>query len=252
MATNLSDGDMTDGEKSSERETTESTEASSEDNGSIQKKRKIDADSVDLSEDEEEEKEEEEEEEKDEDEDSCENDQLWGFDSFDETDYESEQSDDDVDFEWNRYLCHLYNSRGFKVDSEIVPDRSFHGCRPFDFDKKFMHNISGREYMDNMAKLALSKYNQHNQTDVMFDHVVRAVVKMCSGIKSYVTFMAKESPQGDLIEYQAKTDWKVWQRNAHAILCRPALAMKPIPARYLPNPLPTEERCETIFKSSLV
>ncbi|XP_020869134.1 uncharacterized protein LOC9325534 isoform X5 [Arabidopsis lyrata subsp. lyrata] len=241
MATNPSDGDMTD-----EHETTESTEASSEDNGSIQKNRKIDTDSVVLSE------EEEEEEKKDEDEDRCESDQVWGFDSFDDTDFDTEQSDDDVEFEWNRYLYHVYKSRGFKVDSEIVPDRSFHGCRPFDFDKKFMHNISGREYMDNMAKLALSKYNQHNQTDVMFDHVVRAVVKMCSGIKSYVTFMAKESPQGDLIEYQAKTDWKVWQRNAHAILCRPALAMKPIPARYLPNPLPTEERCETIFKSSLV
>ncbi|CAH8268826.1 unnamed protein product [Arabidopsis lyrata] len=45
-----------------------------------------------------------------------------------------------------------------------------------------------------------------------------------SGIKSY---MAKESPQGELIEYQAKTKWKVSQRNAHAILCRPATP-KPI------------------------
>lgn len=122
------------------------------------------------------------------------------------------------------------------MDSEIVPDRSFHGCRPFDFDGKFLPNVSAREYMDNMAKLALDKYNQHNQTSVMFDHVVRVMVKMFSGIKSNVTFMAKESPQGDLIEYQAKTGWKVWQKNAHAILCRPAPVMKPIPARYLPTP----------------
>ncbi|CAE5956446.1 unnamed protein product [Arabidopsis arenosa] len=230
MATNPSDGDMTDGEKSSEQEMSKSTGASSEYNGSIPKKRKIDADSVDLGKDEEE---------KDEEEDSCESDQLWGFDSFDDTDYESEQSDDDEEFEWNRYLCHVYNSRGFKVDSEIIPDRPFQGFRPFNFNGSFLPNISGREYMDNMANLALDKYNQHNQTNVVFDHVVRVVVKLSTGVKSYITFMARESPQGDLIEYQAKTDWKVWQRNAHAILCRPAPEMKPIPERYLPKPLQT-------------
>lgn len=35
---------------------------------------------------------------------------LGGFNRFDYTDYESDQDDDD-DFEWNQYLCHVYNIR---------------------------------------------------------------------------------------------------------------------------------------------
>jgi len=42
------------------------------------------------------------------------------------------------------------------------------------------------------------------------------------GYKAYITFMAKESPHGELVEYQAKAERKAWQRNIHPIFCRPA------------------------------
>lgn len=51
---------------------------------------------------------------------------------------------------------------------------------------------------------------------------MRVVLAMVSGIKSYITFMARVSPDGDLVEYQAKTEQRVWQKKPHAIFCRPA------------------------------
>ncbi|CAA7035173.1 unnamed protein product [Microthlaspi erraticum] len=236
------DEDTAEGE-STDLETTkstESTEASTEEGSPTPKKRKIgmsaDYGSSDEEEEEveeEEEMEEEEEEEKKKKEDSCESDQAWGFDSFDGSDYDPNTDEDDEDFEWNRYFCHVYHSRGFKVDEEIVPKGYSLGLGPFHFDAEFLPNVNPREYMDDMVKLALDQLNQRNGTNVTCDHIVRVMVKWCAGLKSYITFMARESPQGDLIEYQAKTQWKVWQKNAHAILCRPAPPMKPIPERYL-------------------
>lgn len=48
-------------------------------------------------------------------------------------------------------------------------------------------------------------------------------MQSCTGIKAYITFMAKEFPEGELVEYQAKAERKAWQRNIHPIFCRPAL-----------------------------
>ena len=54
------------------------------------------------------------------------------------------------------------------------------------------------------------------------DHIVRAVIRMSIGVKAYITFMAKECPEGELVEYQAKAEIRVWQTKIHPILCRPA------------------------------
>ena len=47
-------------------------------------------------------------------------------------------------------------------------------------------------------------------------------MQLSYGYKAYITFMAKESPHGELVEYQAKAERKAWQRNIHPIFCRPA------------------------------
>lgn len=57
---------------------------------------------------------------------------------------------------------------------------------------------------------------------LILDHIVRVVVRMSTGVKAYITFMAKETPEGELVEYQAKTERKAWQKDIHAIFCRPA------------------------------
>lgn len=51
---------------------------------------------------------------------------------------------------------------------------------------------------------------------------MRANLSKVNGFKSYITFMAREIDNGDLVEYQAKVERKFWQRDYHAILCRPS------------------------------
>lgn len=53
------------------------------------------------------------------------------------------------------------------------------------------------------------------------ESIVRAILTRVTGFKMYITFMARESPGGDLVEYQAKTERKVWQKKTHVIFCRP-------------------------------
>ncbi|CAA7035171.1 unnamed protein product [Microthlaspi erraticum] len=148
---------------------------------------------------------------------SSESDQVWGVDSFDESDYSSpdEEPEDEDDLQLRRYLRHVYASR-----VEMVPKDLFQGFRRLTLERILVKpNITGREYMENMVQVAIDKYNQ--EETVVPDHIVRVVVRMSTGVKAYITFMAKESPEGELVEYQAKTE-KVWQKTIHAILCRPA------------------------------
>uniref|UniRef100_A0A1J3GPI3 Uncharacterized protein n=1 Tax=Noccaea caerulescens TaxID=107243 RepID=A0A1J3GPI3_NOCCA len=160
---------------------------------------------------------------------SEESDQVWGVDSFDESEYESpdEEPEDEDDRELRRYLRHVYASRGFLVDKEMVPKNLFQGFRRLTLERIFKKpNVTGREYMENMVQVAIDKYNQEENKTVVLDHIVRVVVRMSTGVKAYITFMAKESPEGGLVEYQAKTEKKVWQKTIHAILCRPSSLLK--------------------------
>ncbi|CAH8251055.1 unnamed protein product [Arabidopsis lyrata] len=152
-------------------------------------------------------------------------DQVWGFDSFEGSDYESpdEPPEDDEELELRRYTRHYHESQGFKVDKDKLPKYLTYGLRGLDLDAHFFKpNLTGREYMEIMANVAIDKYNQVENKTVTLDHIVRVVVQMSYGIKGYITFMAKESPHGELVEYQAKAERKAWQRNIHPIFCRPA------------------------------
>ncbi|XP_009119374.1 uncharacterized protein LOC103844324 [Brassica rapa] len=156
--------------------------------------------------------------------DSGESDQVWDVDSF-ESDYSSpeEAASNTDEFELRRYLRHLYESGGFLLEREMVPKNLFQGWRPLNLDALFKDpNITGRDYMETMARVAIDKYNQTKNKTVTLDHIVRAVIRMSIGVKAYITFMAKECPEGELVEYQAKAEIRVWQTKIHPILCRPA------------------------------
>ncbi|KAJ4914806.1 Cystatin/monellin superfamily protein [Raphanus sativus] len=147
----------------------------------------------------------------DEEKDSAESDQVWDVDSFD-SDYESpsEEATDSDEFELRRYMRHLYESRGFLLDKGMVPRNLLQGWRCLNLDAIFKKpNITGREYMETMAQVAIDKYNQTKNKMLTLDHIVRVVVRMSTGVKAYITFMAKETPDGELVEYQAKTERKV-------------------------------------------
>ncbi|XP_018449903.1 uncharacterized protein LOC108821361 [Raphanus sativus] len=159
----------------------------------------------------------------DEEKDSAESDQVWDVDSFD-SDYESpsEEATDSDEFELRRYMRHLYESRGFLLDKGMVPRNLLQGWRCLNLDAIFKKpNITGREYMETMAQVAIDKYNQTKNKTVTLDHIVRVVIMMIAGVKAYITFMARETPDGELVEYQAKAEIKVWQTKIHPILCRP-------------------------------
>lgn len=149
-------------------------------------------------------------------------------------------------------------TQGFDVPLEFLPRRStriYSGFNPVDLDDFFKAPYStGREYMETVLKVVIEKYNEDKASsfytlitcgfalfclnkkcylvfciqkkNLVLDQIVRAVVKMGVGVKSYITFMARESPEGKPVEYQGKAEWKVWQRNIHPILCRPASEQK--------------------------
>lgn len=53
------------------------------------------------------------------------------------------------------------------------------------------------------------------------ESILRSIIDLACGLKCYITFMARESSNGDLVEYQAKTDKRIWQKKTHVIFCRP-------------------------------
>lgn len=63
-------------------------------------------------------------------------------------------------------------------------------------------------------------------SNVEFVEVVRANYRGGPRPKSYITFMAREKPDGPLVEYQAK-GMATLDRKKHPILCRPAPMPKP-------------------------
>ncbi|EOA37494.1 hypothetical protein CARUB_v10011650mg, partial [Capsella rubella] len=142
-------------------------------------------------------------------------DQAWGFDSFDGSDYESpeEPPEDERELAFRRYTRHYHESQGFNVDEDMIPKSLWYGLRCVDLDAHYFEpNLTGRDYMEIMA----------NKKTVTLDHIVRVVDNAAIGIKAYITFMARESPDGELVEYQAKAERKRWQRNIHPIFCRPS------------------------------
>ncbi|XP_048615363.1 uncharacterized protein LOC125587957 [Brassica napus] len=152
-------------------------------------------------------------------------DQAWDVDSFDD---ESEYQPPDrmCPIEEEIKLMRLYRpkmnrSKGFYVDGETYPGETVFFSQ-VDLDERFPGiELTGREHMQSLVDLALEKYNNIKETNVTCESIVRANLTRVNGYKLYITFMARESPEGELVEYQAKTERKVWQRKYHAMFCRP-------------------------------
>ncbi|XP_019057623.1 PREDICTED: uncharacterized protein LOC104809658 [Tarenaya hassleriana] len=89
----------------------------------------------------------------------------WGVDSFDGAEYESPDddhkylSDEEANLKVRRYLRQIHETRGFEVDRELIP-RCIGGYHQVNLDGPFLHGLTGRRYMEDMAKLCLEKYNQ--------------------------------------------------------------------------------------------
>ncbi|XP_048602216.1 uncharacterized protein LOC125580952 isoform X1 [Brassica napus] len=161
------------------------------------------------------------------DESSRESEQAWDVDSFDEgTDFKpptkTAPSEEEIE-KMRLYRPQMYKNKGFFVDGEVYPGRLRY-FSPVDLDNQlYPTGLTGRQYMENMVDVALNKYNEMKEgSKLTLESIVRANLSKVNGFKSYITFMAREIDNGDLVEYQAKVERKFWQRDYHAILCRPS------------------------------
>ncbi|CAG7879467.1 unnamed protein product [Brassica rapa] len=83
-----------------------------------------------------------------------------------------------------------------------------------------------RQYLANIASLCVKKLNEEKGSSVEVISIVRSNLKAGGGFKLYITFMAREHPDGPLVEYQAKAmDFAGGIKPPFPILCRPASSM---------------------------
>ncbi|XP_048625551.1 uncharacterized protein BNAC09G00840D [Brassica napus] len=107
------------------------------------------------------------------------------------------------------------------VDPSLRPSDRYKGIKPVSFDDGGANSKTFRDYCEEMAIICLERHNQDKDSNVEFVEVVRGNYRGGPRPKSYITFMAREKPDGPLVEYQAKA-MATLDRKFHPILCRPA------------------------------
>uniref|UniRef100_A0A1J3HAW5 Uncharacterized protein n=1 Tax=Noccaea caerulescens TaxID=107243 RepID=A0A1J3HAW5_NOCCA len=161
----------------------------------------------------------------------------WDVDSFDGLEYysspEPELSSDEQPYEnmenahehYRIFKRQLIDSKGFMVDPRLRPSYGYKGIRPLSLEGEWAKRIT---FCEEMVSVCLQKYNQEKAKgcSVEFVKVVRINYRAGPRPKSYITFMAREKPDGDLVEYQAKA-MATLDGKKHPILCRPAPIPKP-------------------------
>ncbi|KAL1188347.1 hypothetical protein V5N11_031722 [Cardamine amara subsp. amara] len=160
----------------------------------------------------------------------------WDVDSFDGLEYYSspdpilssdDERYDEESLEHTRiYKRHMIESKGFYTDPELKPSYYYNRIRPFRLEQKALKDKNFGQFWEDMVHVCLQKLNQEKGLNVKFVEVVRGYYLSSPRSKSYITFMAKETPDGLPVEYQAKCMVTV-DRKRHPILCRPTSTPKP-------------------------
>lgn len=75
-------------------------------------------------------------------------------------------------------LCGVGFTQGFKVDNDLFPKHASQGLRGLDLDAYFFKpNLTGRQYMEIMANVAIDKYNQvEASTTILFCFLLLSVI----------------------------------------------------------------------------
>ncbi|KAL1188355.1 hypothetical protein V5N11_031730 [Cardamine amara subsp. amara] len=158
----------------------------------------------------------------------------WDVDSFDGLEYYSsddeplsEDEDEEEAMEHTRiYKRQIIESKGFYVDPELRPICHYKRIRPMSLEWKGLDDMTYREFWEQMVYVCLQKLKQDKGLNVELVEVVSGNYRCGPRSKSYITFMAREKPDGPLVEYQAKSMF-TFDRKLHPILCRPAPTPKP-------------------------
>ncbi|KAG2334044.1 hypothetical protein Bca52824_005224 [Brassica carinata] len=118
-----------------------------------------------------------------------------------------------------------YKTKAFKNRVKVLEDpfRSIYPIRDLD---DLWTTTTKRQYLTDIASLCVKKLNEEKGSSVEVVSIVRANLKAGGGFKLYITFMAREYPDGPLVEYQAKAmDFAGGIKPPFPILCRPASSM---------------------------
>ncbi|CAH2054252.1 unnamed protein product [Thlaspi arvense] len=150
----------------------------------------------------------------------------WGYDSYDEAEYHSEErtlfDDPEREREWCRCKHQLFDSKGFYVEPALMQVcRNSRVIPVTDFEAKAGHGQTNRELFTDMVSVCLQRYNQEKGLNVEFVEVVRALYSRGPRWQSYITFQAREKPDGPLVPYQAKVLSGFSKGQHFPILCRP-------------------------------
>ncbi|KAL0709635.1 hypothetical protein Bca4012_016613 [Brassica carinata] len=160
----------------------------------------------------------EEEEEEEEEESDSDNSGLWSV---------EEEEDDEVD-SYDGYEC-VFDPDGPEGFSS---DKAYAEFRVYKINawknrvasvhlEDIWKTTTKRQYLADIASLCVKRLNEEKGTAVEFVTIVRGNLKVGGGWKLYITFMAREYPNGPLLEYQAKA-MDFGGIPLFPILCRPA------------------------------
>uniref|UniRef100_M4CQA0 Cystatin domain-containing protein n=1 Tax=Brassica campestris TaxID=3711 RepID=M4CQA0_BRACM len=124
--------------------------------------------------------------------------------------------------EFREYKTKAWKNRGFLED----PFRSIYPILDLEDLWSDRVKVSRRQYLANIASLCVKKLNEEKGSSVEVVSIVRSNLKAGGGFKLYITFMAREHPDGPLVEYQAKAmDFAGGIKPPFPILCIPASSM---------------------------
>ncbi|KAL1188353.1 hypothetical protein V5N11_031728 [Cardamine amara subsp. amara] len=123
----------------------------------------------------------------------------------------------------------MIESKGFYADPEVRPSYYYNRIRPFSLERRALKDKNFREVWEEMVYVFASKDSTRKRLglNVEFVQVVRGYYLASPRSKSYITFVAKEKPDGPLVEYQAKCSMVTLDRKRQPILCRPTPTPKP-------------------------
>ncbi|XP_010431182.1 PREDICTED: uncharacterized protein LOC104715475 [Camelina sativa] len=161
----------------------------------------------------------------------------WDVDSFDGLEYYSSPepilSSSDEEFfpeearqHYRIFKRQMIESKGFYGDRELRPTFHYKGISPMKLEQEALPDQNFRQFWQEMVYVCLQKLNQDKDLNVEFIEVVRGYYRPGPRSKSYIIFMAREKPDGPLVEYQAKC-MVTLDGESHPILCRPAPTLMP-------------------------
>ncbi|CAN7140905.1 hypothetical protein BRARA_J01833 [Brassica rapa] len=151
----------------------------------------------------------------------------WDVDSYEGREYESDPDHRELFSDEERYEQYRLDKRkAFHSKGFIYIPLS--GSYPIkDLEEIGYDNKTTREKMTNLTNLCIKKLNETKGKTVEFVHIVRVFKRWAAAWKSSITFMARESPNGPLVEYQAK------------VVTFPGDCKAPIPILCRPSPIDT-------------